>query len=367
MNLLLGLACAFAAEGAEVLFAVPSELAGYLPPGIRVLEGPVSVADLRRQSEHDIVGFLELSPDMQAFEMFSRTWPLSVLNCIDNIRSECFDLLVHEEGDHAAPLAATAAGLPRVCVEWPCPPRSPQLIERIDSRIKSIASDLCIRSPAMANVAVTTAPPAFRTPGYNAVPAVVRTYMRSVTLDPPLGPVPGLEVLPCERTVHATLGTIPGNYRSTGLLELIAGALEDQQLNLVLTTGNLAERIDVPSRPGLYIARHIPHRDLLPMCAAVICHGGVSTTMEALGRGIPLIILPIGGASQKRMAGGCVSAHVGVALHTEQLTVHQLRGAVARILDDTSYSKSASRMAGDIAAMPSAATVASGLIRQFVD
>jgi hypothetical protein len=297
--------------------------------------------------------------------MFSWTWGRAVHGHLGRIAEGEFDVLVHEEGDHAAPLAAAALGLPRVCVEWPCPPRSPDLTQAVDDRIAELAAEFALGHIPAAELVVTTAPRDFCVDDRHSVVGIARTSMRLITIDETIECENSFDDLPHLRTVHATFGTIPGSYHPPNLFQVVDDALRGEALNLVMTAGDMFGTVNIAPRSGLRFARHVPHANLLPLCSAVICHGGVSTALEALARGIPLIVLPIGGASQRRMARGCVQAGAGLAFDIRQLTPADLREGVTRLLDQPYFGVNARRIARDLNAMPDVFAVAQELLMRF--
>ena len=44
----------------------------------------------------------------------------------------------------------------------------------------------------------------------------------------------------------------------------------------------------------MHIARYVPQRALLDRCAAVVCHGGYDTVLDAIDAGVPLVVVPFG-------------------------------------------------------------------------
>jgi UDP:flavonoid glycosyltransferase YjiC (YdhE family) len=83
--------------------------------------------------------------------------------------------------------------------------------------------------------------------------------------------------------------------------------------------------------PGVLHCPYAPFRQLLPLCAAVVHHGGIGTTAAALSAGIPQLILPMAwdqpdNAQRVRRLG------VGAALGPRQRTAGHLASALARLM-----------------------------------
>jgi UDP:flavonoid glycosyltransferase YjiC (YdhE family) len=59
--------------------------------------------------------------------------------------------------------------------------------------------------------------------------------------------------------------------------------------------GLFINRFQHPSPPDyMFHARFVPFREIFPRCTAVVHHGGIGTTAEALAAGKPQLILPLG-------------------------------------------------------------------------
>jgi UDP:flavonoid glycosyltransferase YjiC (YdhE family) len=72
----------------------------------------------------------------------------------------------------------------------------------------------------------------------------------------------------------------------------------------------------------------------------------------ALAHGLPQVVLPQG-ADNYVNADAVTDAKLGVALRSAELNADSIRDAVRAVLDDPSFREAASRVADEIAAMPS--------------
>ena len=78
--------------------------------------------------------------------------------------------------------------------------------------------------------------------------------------------------------------------------------------------GLFINRFQHPSAPDcMFHAAFIPFREVFPRCAAVIHHGGIGTTAEALAAGKPQLILPLG---FDQLDNGVRIQRLGAGLHT---------------------------------------------------
>jgi UDP:flavonoid glycosyltransferase YjiC (YdhE family) len=70
---------------------------------------------------------------------------------------------------------------------------------------------------------------------------------------------------------------------------------------------------NVAPPPHMVHATFIPFREIFPRCAAIVHHGGIGTTAEALAAGKPQLILPLG---FDQLDNGVRVQKLGAGLHT---------------------------------------------------
>jgi UDP:flavonoid glycosyltransferase YjiC (YdhE family) len=89
----------------------------------------------------------------------------------------------------------------------------------------------------------------------------------------------------------------------------------------------------VPARlpPGVRHCAFAPFRQLLPLCAAVVHHGGIGTTAAALAAGTPQVVLPLAW-DQPDNARRLVGLGVANRLGPRQRTAGHLARALARVM-----------------------------------
>jgi UDP:flavonoid glycosyltransferase YjiC (YdhE family) len=83
----------------------------------------------------------------------------------------------------------------------------------------------------------------------------------------------------------------------------------------------------VRPRPGVTLARFVPHSLVLDRAVCMVTHGGMKVTQKALGRGIPVCAVPFG-RDQFEVARRVEVARCGTRLPARRLSVARLRGAV---------------------------------------
>lgn len=345
------LARALQDAGHEVTFAAPADFAAVIAQaGFQTFEAGLSLAELRERARGDTAS---RAPDRLAFSMFARHAPPALAG--DLLRAGGGwepSVVLHEEGEYGGPLLAATLGVPSVVVGWPSPLRPPGVLERLDAALGEISAPAGSRRLTVAGVYrhlfLDTCPPPLQAP--HAWDIGSRRPLRPV-IDGEAGAQAGsVSPLPGTRTVHVTFGTV---LEALALVRAIVGALREEDVRVVLTVGEHDDP-DAFGPPGdrLIVSPYVPHAALLPGCDLVVCHGGAGTTVAALAHGLPLLVIPCGGASQHRGALACEQAGVARVLRQAEMTPRRIRAEVAALLQDGGYRRAAETMARTIAAMP---------------
>lgn len=114
-------------------------------------------------------------------------------------------------------------------------------------------------------------------------------------------------------------------------------SLADLDVNVVLSTGPVND-IETfgPLPPNCRIAQNIPQLSIMPHADLMICTGGLTTTMEALYHGLPLIMLTHGHSEVEMYAQNVYENGMGIHLRCEDGTAENIRRSVTLINSDTS-------------------------------
>ena len=288
----------------------------------------------------EIFANLELVPRADDLESIIDTWHP--------------DVVVHEVAELAAPLVATAHGIPYVDLSYG------SLIGSSLLRAAGTAAAPHWQARGLEPHPVAglfrylyldTCPPSLQSPEIASVPAVQR--LRPAAAETPeVDPPDWLARLDSVATVYLTMGTVWN--RNLELFRTVIEAVRDQDITLIVTVGRNNDPETLGPQPdNVIVHQYIPQGVLLPRCDAVITHGGSGTTLGALAFGVPLVLIPQG-ADQYSNAERIVSAGAGLQLLKDDLTVDAVRGCLQTVLDDASYRRAAEHIQTEIHEMPHA-------------
>ena len=115
------------------------------------------------------------------------------------------------------------------------------------------------------------------------------------------------------------------------VLRRVAAALRALDVGAAIATGSTgaAELGDLPA--GWLVRDYLPQVRLLGEAAAAVTHGGNNSVTEAVGSGVPLVVLPF---STDQFAGAAAveRSGFGAALDPNAASVDELAGAIAQVL-----------------------------------
>jgi UDP:flavonoid glycosyltransferase YjiC (YdhE family) len=183
---------------------------------------------------------------------------------------------------------------------------------------------------------------------------------------PALDPRPGVPDFPWaaldrdRRLVLVTIGTVATDLgrdffaRVVQALEPLSGRVQ------AVINAPAALVPDPPSH--VLVAPRTPVPELLPRVDAMICHGGMSTSCEALLNGIPLIVAPIR-YDHPIVARQVAAVGAGLHRHFDRTSAAQFTASLEALLDDPEYRASAERIAASFTAAGGAETAAERLER----
>jgi zeaxanthin glucosyltransferase len=164
--------------------------------------------------------------------------------------------------------------------------------------------------------------------------------------------------------LYASMGTVRNTSVST--FRAIAEACDGLDVQLVLSLGGgFLQAADLgPVPDGTIVVPYAPQRELLSRAVLTINCGGMNTTLDALARGVPMVVLPVA-EDQPGIAARIARAGVGIVEPARTLTVPRLRQAVRAVLTDRGYREAARRMQEHLASLDGCAEAVS-LIERLV-
>jgi UDP:flavonoid glycosyltransferase YjiC (YdhE family) len=277
------------------------------------------------------------------------------------------DLMVHEAFEFAAPVIAAKRGLPSA---------SHGLGPRLTDRQLLLSAAALV--PLWRKYGLTPDPDAglYRRLAFDIIPPSLQpeglARRQAVVPLRPVGPGRAdgagpawLEEIGDQPLVLMTLGPAITTNANLDVYRTVIEALAADHVELLITLGENLDPAALGDLPAHVRAeRYVPHAEVLPRCALVICHGGAATTLSAMAHGLPVLVLPQG-ADQYLIAGLCAEAGVGAWLPPPEVTAGEVRGAVRRLLGEASFATAAQRVRDEIVAMPGldeAVTLLEGLI-----
>jgi UDP:flavonoid glycosyltransferase YjiC (YdhE family) len=267
------------------------------------------------------------------------------------------DLLLHEQGELAAPLVGRLLGLPHVVHAFGGASPATQVAAAAE-RVAGLWAERGLEMPPYAgcyqHLYLDICPSSVQTVDLAHLPARQPLRPGSYAGPDPAGGVPGIDDADGAPLVYLTLGTVQNR---APLFRMVLTGLAALDVRVLVTLGAGADPASVGPQPGSVTVRDwVPQSAVLPHAAVVVSHGGSGTVLATLAHGLPQVCVPQG-ADQFRNGTGVTRAGAGVSLPPERLTPDTVASAVRTLLDGPSYGIGARQVADEIAAMPSPADV----------
>ncbi|GAB4528794.1 MAG: hypothetical protein Tsb0014_10360 [Pleurocapsa sp.] len=138
--------------------------------------------------------------------------------------------------------------------------------------------------------------------------------------NPDLLPPEITQLNPLKKTVYICLGT--QEALATNFLDTYVGKLLQQNVRVIVSRGRRSLQLTI-SHPNLLVFDFINERKLLPLVDVMVCPGGAMSTYQALGSGVPLMVLPAH-ANQHFYAEAIASRKLGYFLRPSRLKIDVL-------------------------------------------
>ena len=257
-------------------------------------------------------------------------------------------LMVSDEADYGAFVAAELVGVPHATVIV-CGAGGLATPKLIGAPLEALRATFHL--PAgdglrmlQRSLKLNPFPPSFRDP--------------SDPLDVPVidyrpGPIPPWPPVREALRVYVSLGTI-FNTESGDLLARVTAAVAASPLvgKVLVATGEHVDPSELGSQSDkVDVQRFVAQRDVLAYCSAVVCHGGSGTVLDALGYGLPMVLLPLG-ADQPLNASRCHELGCGIVLSADKVTAGEITCAVETLLTGKSHSNAARSLQIELRHLP---------------
>jgi EryCIII-like glycosyltransferase len=386
-EILAPLAKALVHANHEVWFACPEDFRPVIDAaGFRTLTAGLSIDQLKRS----MLGGADLYPEDPkvhsagppsnagdlSVAMFTEIQAkASVEDILPLLKPGKVDLIIHEEGEFSGPLIASIIDVPCITIGWPVATKPMKVITSVTNKLIPLWNAYSQPMKPFAGLYdhfIATCPPSLQ--GEDISFLKPECIMRPELFEYPgnTGHQTMLESLrrekrhekqhekrhekqeekQPEKVVHLTLGTVDAYNNVPGLISMILDSLKSEKVKILLTTGDTLPADLFSQYENVTAVSFIPHSLLLPYCDAVICHGGVGTTISSLIHGLPLLIIPRGGASQYRNAYYCSRAGAGCHLFEDEVSSEKIAQCTRKLLYDPAVRLAAGKIREEIEGMP---------------
>ena len=272
------------------------------------------------------------------------------------------DLVIFDTFAFAGPLAAAVAGVPAVHhLLGPPPPLEAMVLagDAVAPLWRKWQLEPRPYGGTYAALTLTICPPIL---GLTDVPQGSQiATLRPVMFDAGKGEaLPAwMHDLPRRPNVYMTLGTVTNT--DVGVFVAACEGLAGEPVNLIITVGPANDPAALGPLPtNTHVERYIPQSLLLPLCDAVIHHGGSGTMLASLRAGLPQLIIPQG-ADQYINASVCREAGLADRLLPSDASPPAVRDRVRGMLQSEAMKTRAERARAEVEAMPDPAAVAESL------
>jgi UDP:flavonoid glycosyltransferase YjiC (YdhE family) len=287
--------------------------------------------------------------------MLTDVWPSAVIADLIRLCEEWQpDLVVHEEGEYAAVLAAARLGVPCVTHSWATPGRSPferaAAVARLRPLWEQHAGPGSTLEPATTGrLYLDACPPPFQLGGLRGIESVAT--VRGVVFDGPGQGRPSWLARVERPAAYVTLGADP-TYSSAELLTLLATSVAAEVATVVVTTGP-HDVASLGPLPGNVVAvPYVPQSQVLPEVALVVSQGGAGGMLGALMQARPHLVVPGRSQSQQDVASVTAGIGTGLRLGSDQHEPEAIRAAVRELLSDVRFELAASKVRAQIEQLP---------------
>ena len=344
-NPIVPLAMAAVERGDEVLVATGADLCDWVSScGLPVVEA--GHCGTRSPAEEEVArGWGKL----RVFHFFTTmTAPPMIRDVLKLAVDWKPDLIIHDEGEYAAPLVAELLGIPCVTHSFAAPARPDDERAIFAELLEPIWSDYTASPPRLSgDVYLDACPPAFQSDAIGSIPGV--RPIRPIPFDGPNVVAPEWVETLRHPAAYLTLGTV-AVFARVKVLQPMIEAVAHVVDSVVVTTGpNPPDAFTVAE--SVVIEQYLQQSVILAGVDVVVSHGGAGTTLGAIEHGLPHVVVPQQTMSQLRNAEQITALGIGVHVPPGS-DAGRLQAAVHHVLDDPTYADKAAAMRHALHALP---------------
>jgi len=360
VNALAPLMSALRVGGHDVLVVTASESCELIERyGFEVRHGGMAAADRRAALAPRMPEVMALPPRQRRPLYFSTFFAEAAAPVMRMHLTPVFaefrpDIVIHEAAELAAGPMAVARGIPHVTVAFSgalTDSAEPLVIDSISPVWAAEGLPVPTIDDIRGDLYLHPFPASF---GQSPATSAVRP-MRAESFDGATGAPPKWldDIGSARPLVYLTSGTEPASALAPWAAAV--EALGSLAVDAIATIGmHLDPSVlgDVP--PNVRVERFVPQRLILDRAAVVMSHGGAGSLLGAARRGLPQLLNPIA-ADQWQNSDAASGAGVAITCEIDQRSADQIGAALERLIRDPSFKHAASKVADEIAAMPSPA------------
>ncbi|MCI2416856.1 glycosyltransferase [Saccharopolyspora sp. K220] len=316
-------------------------------------EVPALFEEFAHRTGEDPLGGMSLHGEAELFA--AARVDLSLPETLEVARAWRPDLLLCDSYDFVGPLVAAALDVPSGMVTLGQAVRADlvdAMAAKVVQRYESLG--LATRRPAWF---VDICPQILQVPDWQA-PAELLPMRPEAYRAPHGSPTKSAPSTPDRPRLLVTFGTAFG---TPAALDPVLGELAGLDVDLRVTLGPVATPKDFEiDQDRVTFEEFRPLAELLEGIDLVVSHGGAGTTLGALAAGIPMVLIPQG-ADQFSVAERAVDTGAALQVLPGDTSASDLRRAVTTGLAEPRFRESATKVADQIAAMPSPTAVAEAI------
>jgi UDP:flavonoid glycosyltransferase YjiC (YdhE family) len=291
-------------------------------------------------------------------------------------RAREVDLVIREYAEFGGWIAAQRLGIP-VVTQGIMHRLPPPAVQRILADLEAPAREAGVDPPSSerelyGDAYLDVVPASFRMPWESDAPFVLPSAPSQFEGASEADGDEFLATLGAGRPlVYVTLGTL--FTHDAEVWRTVLEAVAEFDADVLMTIGFDTDEALIGATPeNVVVKRFVPQSQVLPRCAAVVCHAGFNTLLGAFRAGVPSVCLPLN-ADQPLNAAACAAAGAGLNVANSagdtrgaivdpgSLAPADVRAAIETVLNDGSFRNQARRLGEEIRNMPSHEHVAEAI------